>query len=192
MNYNKEKFKKEIELMPVKHIKDVFVYENTLYKRIYAGNSYNSCKKCDFVECSCYGKACHWQSYFKKIDSLPVQCDTCGNYKPESMDNLPNTLEEIKKIIWSKDVDITKLDLMTNLIKARDIYRQGWKPDWEDSDLDKYAISNHLKCYKKLTQLMVIQIISKYEFIFSFQTKEIAQRFLDNFENELKEFYEIN
>ena len=39
---------------------------------------------------------------------------------------------------------------------------------------------------------MVIQIISKYEFIFSFQTKEIAQRFLDNFENELKEFYEIN
>ena len=44
--------------------------------------------------------------------------------------------------IWCKDVDEEKLTLMTNLIKARDIYRQGWKPDWEDSHLDKYVIKN--------------------------------------------------
>ena len=191
------------KLIPIENMKDIFMYENNLYKLEFNNiikSSCGDCLKCD-LRAACtqmkfnLPEICPEYRYFRKINISPTldnKCNTCENYKPKFEDHLPNTIEDVKKIIWCKDVDEEKLTLMTNLIKARDIYRQGWKPDWEDSHLDKYAISNHLKCYKKLTQLMVIQIISKYEFIFSFQTKEIAQRFLDNFENELKEFYEIN
>lgn len=131
-------------------------------------------------------------SYFKKITTLPTQCNTCKNYEPKSTINLPTNIEDVKKIIWSKDVDEEKLTLMTNLIKAREIYRQGWKPDWNNHFTDKYVIAKRCVDNVKIARFVVVSTISLYDCIFSFQTKEIAQKFLDNFKKELNQFYEIN
>jgi hypothetical protein len=194
MEYN-EKFKK------VEGFDNIYFYEGNLYKREFihtSVTSYLSCNSCYFVS-TCHGNGlrmpvpepCIKDSYFKKITTLPTQCDTCKNYEPKSTDNLPTNIEDVKKIIGSKDVDEEKLTLMTNLIKAREIYRQGWKPDWEDSSTTKYIIVGyHHGC--ETAHLIVLENKLAFEYIFSFQTKEIAQKFLDNFKKELNQFYEIN
>ena len=81
---------------------------------------------------------------------------------------------------------------MTNLIKARDIYRQGWKPDWKDSSTTKYIIAEYHTDGFRTAHLIPSENTVMFEYIFSFQSKELAHKFFNNFKEELKKFYEIN
>ena len=60
------------------------------------------------------------------------------------------------------------------LHQLRDCYRQGWVPDWDSEETEKYNIefsSNKYFVFKHYTSRRFL----------SFQSQEIAEKFLDNF-----------
>ena len=61
------------------------------------------------------------------------------------------------------------------LHQLRDCYRQGWTPDYKRLDY-KYCI-----CYDG-DNYVVVQIVDRSRFL-TFQSKEIAEKFLTNFED---------
>ena len=85
-----------------------------------------------------------------------------------------------KNMLPSKEAAEAHLALM-QLHQLRDCYRQGWEPNWTDGE-DKYCIvrsytnNNHLVAAYKGTGTFL-----------SFQSREIAQLFLDTFRNLIKE-----
>ena len=85
-----------------------------------------------------------------------------------------------KNLLTSKESAEAHLALM-QLHQLRDCYRQGWEPNWLD-DENKYCI-----VYDSVYNYPII-IDNKYTRAFlSFQSREIAQLFLDNFRNLIKE-----
>ena len=65
------------------------------------------------------------------------------------------------------------------LEQLRDCYRQDWVPDWKDENQNKWVI---FYVYNKY-------IIEQYSFssrFLSFQSKEIAEKFLNNFKDLIK------
>ena len=65
---------------------------------------------------------------------------------------------------------------LMQLHQLRDCYRQGWVPDWEDAYQNKWVIFYDYNKY----------IIEQYSFssrFLSFQSKETARKFLENFKN---------
>ena len=77
-----------------------------------------------------------------------------------------------RSLLPSKKAAEQHLALM-QLHQLRDCYRQGWKPDWEKEEL-KWCID------KRKIYLIITSSYSYSKFL-SFQSKEIAQLFLDNF-----------
>lgn len=68
---------------------------------------------------------------------------------------------------------------LCQLLICREVYRQGWEPDWKDSNL-KYGIRY---CRGEIE-------IGEYMYqakVFSFETKEIAEEFLKNFRDLLEQ-----
>lgn len=64
---------------------------------------------------------------------------------------------------------------LMQLHQLRDCYRQGWVPDWKD-DIIKYCIvleSNRCVIYKNITTCNFL----------SFQSMELAKKFLNNFKD---------
>ena len=106
--------------------------------------------------------------YYIDIDSSI--CEDNNDYRNPLYD---------RNMLPSKKAAEQHLTLM-QLHQLRDCYRQGWTPDWLDGE-DKYCIvrsytNNHLIAAYKGTGTFL-----------SFQSKEIAQLFLDNFRNLIKE-----
>ena len=67
---------------------------------------------------------------------------------------------------------------LMQLHQLRDCYRQGWVPDWKD-DIIKYCIvleSNRCVIYKNITTCNFL----------SFQSMELAEKFLNNFQELIK------
>ena len=82
-------------------------------------------------------------------------------------------INECKNLLPSKQTAEQHRALM-QLHQLRDCYRQGWLPDWEDDDIIKYCIvleSNRCVIYKNLVTCNFL----------SFQTMELAEKFLNNF-----------
>lgn len=67
---------------------------------------------------------------------------------------------------------------LCQLLICREVYRQGWKPDWEDKT-DKYCIVFWEG------NLRIVQ--SRIAYIFAFRSKKVAEEFLKNFEPLLKQ-----
>lgn len=79
-----------------------------------------------------------------------------------------------RNLLPSKEAADAHLALM-QLHQLRDCYRQGWLPNWEDNII-KYCIvleSNRCVIYKKLATCNFL----------SFQTMELAEKFLKNFKD---------
>ena len=62
------------------------------------------------------------------------------------------------------------------LHQLRDCYRQGWVPDWYNKETEKYNIEFSSNKY------FVFRCYTSHRFL-SFQSKEIAEKFLTNFED---------
>lgn len=60
------------------------------------------------------------------------------------------------------------------LHRLRDCYRQGWKPDWSNSKQ---------WCIMFDTDTFIVQPRIYYNRFLSFQSKEIAEKFFENFKN---------
>ena len=60
------------------------------------------------------------------------------------------------------------------LMQLRDVYREGWTPDWTDVDRKKHCLVLEENKWRHMT----LQTFSE---TFSFQTQERAKLFLENF-----------
>ena len=78
-----------------------------------------------------------------------------------------------KNILPSIEAANAHLALM-QLHQLRDCYRQGWVPDWNDYVSTKY-------CIVLVENKPTIYMYSRTNYFLSFQTKEIAEKFLKNF-----------
>ena len=61
------------------------------------------------------------------------------------------------------------------LVRLRDVYRQGWKPDWGCRE-NKYAIYS-------ASEKIATSPVKIEQKVLSFQTSEIRDKFLDNFKD---------
>ena len=68
---------------------------------------------------------------------------------------------------------------LMQLHQLRDCYRQGWKPDLEKEEV-KW-------CIDKRKNYLIITLSFSYSSFLSFQSKEIAELFLDNFRDLIEE-----
>ena len=101
----------------------------------------------------------------------------------DSNSNLKTTVggtrfcKEYRNALPSKQAAEQHLAYM-QLHQLRDCYRQGWVPDWKD-DIIKYCIvleSNRCVIYKNITTCNFL----------SFQSMELAEKFLNNFQELIK------
>ena len=86
-----------------------------------------------------------------------------------------------KNLLPSKQAAEAHLALM-QLHQLRDCYRQGWTPDWSDCNKNKYCILyNGLYCNTNYNHSIAVHTHTN-EFL-TFQSREIAQEFLNNFKD---------
>ena len=88
-----------------------------------------------------------------------------------------------KNSLPSSEAAEAHLALM-QLHKLRDCYRQGWLPDWEDGVSDKY-------CIEFATNRYTIFIQNRCSRFLSFQSQEIAEKFLENFKDLIEQAGEL-
>ena len=131
-------------------------------------------------------KAREWYSYGGELKKLALSVFTEKEIKENV---LPNTWEEFcemypKKINeWhiNDDSNIKSLKKVgeqhlaqIKLHQLRDCYRQDWMPDWNDENQIKWCI------YFEKNIFVVKSIYHRSHFL-SFQSEEIARKFLNNF-----------
>ena len=82
-------------------------------------------------------------------------------------------INECKNILPSKQAAKAHLALM-QLHQLRDCYRQGWVPNWNDGEQSKYTILYNSGNY-------IIDLVWRSQRFLSFQSQDIARKFLENF-----------
>lgn len=73
---------------------------------------------------------------------------------------------------------------LCQLLVCREVYRQGWKPDWTNTNESKYCIINN---FNKI-ETSINASISK---VLSFQSNEVKEKFLENFKDLIEEAKEL-
>lgn len=69
--------------------------------------------------------------------------------------------------------------ILSKLIQIRDYYNQGWEPDWSNVKQEKYIIGySHNKLF--------LDVFLNLSHIFAFKTREIRDRFFENFKGDLE------
>ena len=81
--------------------------------------------------------------------------------------------EFYKNVLPSLKAAEAHLALM-QLHQLRDCYRQGWVPDWKDGEQSKYTILYNSDNY-------IIDLAWRSQRFLSFQSQDIARKFLENF-----------
>lgn len=76
-----------------------------------------------------------------------------------------------------------KLETLSKLLYLRDIYRNGWKPDWDTNDT-KYIIY-------PVNERLIETTNNISNRIFSFQSREIRDKFYINFKEMLEEVKDL-
>ena len=98
-------------------------------------------------------------------DNSRISCDASKRERIKILD---------RNLLPSREAAEQHLALM-QLHQLRDCYRQGWIPDFSNSYIHKYCIhkvnKGDIKIFKHST----------YNCFLSFQTKELAEEFLNNF-----------
>ena len=118
----------------------------------------------------------------------------CYDYKIQEEECYINTDAEIKKAVSSRNRliygDSNVLPnkqaaeahlALIKLHQLRDCYRQGWVPGYTNIS-DKFCINRYFDYYSRKHNYEIIVRIANSYFL-SFQSKEIAQEFLDNFKD---------
>ncbi len=90
------------------------------------------------------------------------------------------TFEGIKNSFIPDDL-VKPILTLIQLLVCREVYRQGWEPDWSDSNKGKYVI--HHDC-----STSTVYSISK---LLSFQSVEVRDKFLENFRDLIEEAKEL-
>ena len=104
------------------------------------------------------------EEYYIELNSIPTEVPIGERFDYDD-----------KNILPSKKAAEAHLALM-QLHQLRDCYRQGWVPDWSDSKQCKWFI-----CFN--TDKFTVKCNFNYSQFLSFQSEEIAEKFLDNFKD---------
>jgi hypothetical protein len=132
---------------------------------------------------------------FKKIKvELPKTWDEFCEQNPiENSEFFIDTLSCIRstsssyhfrqKFFLSTKEDAKAHLALIQLHRLRDIYRQGWKPNWNDKN-DKYCI-NYAGGIIRIYPLWYSQCF------LAFQSKEIAEQFVENFKDLIEKAKEL-
>jgi hypothetical protein len=88
------------------------------------------------------------------------------------------TDDNIKKIEGNRNIFATKEQAeasiaLAQLSQLREVYRQGWEPDWSDT--------NEKNCIVFRDSIFELDLFCHTAYFLSFQSKEIASQFLSNF-----------
>ena len=86
-----------------------------------------------------------------------------------------------RNVLPSAEAAKAHLALM-QLHQLRDCYRQGWVPDWKDAKSNKYCITY----WGNPGEYEVCRYVVNSHFL-SFQSAEIAEKFLENFKDLIKQ-----
>jgi hypothetical protein len=137
---------------------------------------------------------------FKKKDKLPATweefCEQyCCSEKPEfyithyseilvTSCKIKNRREKEDKNLLSTKKDAEAHLALMQLHRLRDVYRQGWVPNYKEVLPVKYAIKFVNNA------LFIIQTNTVNNFL-TFQSKEIAEEFLENFKDLILEAKEL-
>ena len=108
------------------------------------------------------------KEYYIELNSIPTEVSI-----GERFDN------DDKNILPSKKAAEAHLALM-QLHQLRDCYRQGWKPDWKNNFQEKYCIEFSDYQYKIFKYFVSCRFLS-------FQSEDIAKKFLMCFKNLIKQ-----
>ena len=99
--------------------------------------------------------------------------------------NIDNIISADSSFKYTLPIGLGKPVLaLMQLLVCREVYRQGWKPDWTNGDENKYCIINDIDKIAKITCLFNSKVLS-------FQSKEIRNKFLENFKDLIEEAKEL-
>ena len=107
------------------------------------------------------------EEYYIELNSIPTEVSI-----GERFDN------DDKNVLPSKQAAKAHLALM-QLHQLRDCYRQGWKPDWKNNCQEKYCIEFSDYQYRIFKYFVSCRFLS-------FQSRELAEKFLNNFRELIK------
>lgn len=107
------------------------------------------------------------EEYYIELNSIPTKVSTGERFDDDDKNVLP-----------SKKAAEAHLALM-QLHQLRDCYRQGWVPDWKDGYQWKWYI-----CLN--TDKFTVECNFNFSRFLSFQSEEIARKFLNNFQELIK------
>lgn len=98
--------------------------------------------------------------------------------------NAPYDASHINRNIYKTEKEAKSSLAKAQLSQLMAVYRGDWLPDWNDTSTAKWCISRHG------ISISIVEHITYYHYL-SFPTREIAQEFLTNFEQLIKEYYEL-
>ena len=73
---------------------------------------------------------------------------------------------------------------LCQLLVCREVYRQGWKPNWTSANENKYCIINDSNKIETTFNASISRVLS-------FQSKEVKDKFLENFKDLIEEAKEL-
>lgn len=108
------------------------------------------------------------EEYYIELNSIPTEVSIGERFDHDDKNVLP-----------SKKAAEAHLALM-QLHQLRDCYRQGWKPDWSNNRQEKYCIEFSDYQYRIFKYFVSCRFLS-------FQSEDIAKKFLMYFKNLIKQ-----
>ena len=120
-----------------------------------------------------------WEECIAKIKDL--ECIDSNGDIDEVDFNLGIIYDHVNDI--PKGLGKPMLALM-QLLVCREVYRQGWKPNWTNATENKYCIINSINRIKTYTHIYISKVLS-------FQSEEIRDKFLENFKDLIEEAKEL-
>ena len=117
-----------------------------------------------------------WEEFCKQNNINKEEAFICTSCEIETIKkvNAQRIVDYDKNVLPSKQAAEQHLALM-QLHQLRDCYRQGWIPNYTDNS-KKWGITN-------VRNKLGIDVIINYGTFLSFQTKDLAEEFLNNFKD---------
>ena len=120
-----------------------------------------------------------WEEFCKLYPIKKEECYIELNSIPTEVSIKERFDNDDKNVLPSKQAAEAHLALM-QLHQLRDCYRQNWKPDWKNNCQAKYCIEFSDYQYKIFKYFVSCRFLS-------FQSEEIAKKFLMCFKNLIKQ-----
>ena len=115
-----------------------------------------------------------WEEFCEKYPLKNYECFINNNSNITAVVNLDDRSSCLDKNVLPNKQYAEAVRALCQLIQLRDCYRQGWKPDWNNTET-KYSIGPDRNTLPITHQIIAIP------FTFSFQTAELRDKFFNNF-----------